>query len=70
MEARRIRPVVDTVFPFESAREALEYVEAGHAKAGKVVLRMTWGAALPGDQGPPQPRNGTAPDNEKCPQSA
>ncbi|GHB37854.1 NADPH:quinone reductase-like Zn-dependent oxidoreductase [Streptomyces umbrinus] len=41
IEAGRIRPVVDTVFPFESAREALEYVEAGRAKAGKVVVRMT-----------------------------
>ncbi|MGA6228124.1 NADP-dependent oxidoreductase [Streptomyces umbrinus] len=41
IEAGRIRPLVDTVFPFESAREALEYVEAGRAKAGKVVVRMT-----------------------------
>ncbi|WP_405864036.1 NADP-dependent oxidoreductase [Streptomyces sp. NBC_00005] len=41
IEAGKIRPVVDTVFPFESAREALEYLEAGRAKAGKVVVRMT-----------------------------
>ncbi|WP_406335794.1 NADP-dependent oxidoreductase [Streptomyces sp. NBC_00203] len=41
IDAGRIRPVVDTVFPFESTREALEYVEAGRAKAGKVVLKMT-----------------------------
>ncbi|MCX5373571.1 NADP-dependent oxidoreductase [Streptomyces sp. NBC_00103] len=40
IEAGAIRPVVDTVFPFESTREALEYVEAGRAKAGKVVVRM------------------------------
>ncbi|MEV0480240.1 NADP-dependent oxidoreductase [Streptomyces sp. NPDC050508] len=40
IEAGRIRPVVDTVFPFESTREALEYVEAGRAKAGKVVVKM------------------------------
>ncbi|MFC8661706.1 NADP-dependent oxidoreductase [Streptomyces sp. NPDC057199] len=40
IETGRIRPVVDTVFPFEAAREALEYVEAGRAKAGKVVVRM------------------------------
>lgn len=40
-EAGKIRPVADTVFPFESAREALEYLEAGHAKAGKVVVKMT-----------------------------
>ncbi|MFF0042704.1 NADP-dependent oxidoreductase [Streptomyces mirabilis] len=41
IEAGRIRPVVDTVFPFESAREALEYLDAGRAKAGKVVVKMT-----------------------------
>ncbi|ULR47908.1 NADP-dependent oxidoreductase [Streptomyces deccanensis] len=41
VEADKIHPVVDTVFPFESAREALEYLEAGHAKAGKVVVKMT-----------------------------
>ncbi|MEU9171578.1 NADP-dependent oxidoreductase [Streptomyces sp. NPDC048420] len=41
VEAGKIRPVVDTVFPLESAREALEYLEAGRAKAGKVVVKMT-----------------------------
>ena len=41
VETGRIRPVVDTVFPFESAPEALEYLEAGRAKAGKGVVRMT-----------------------------
>jgi NADPH:quinone reductase-like Zn-dependent oxidoreductase len=41
IEAGTIRPVVDRVFPFESTREALAYVEQGHAKAGKVVVRMT-----------------------------
>ncbi|BBC29755.1 NADPH:quinone reductase [Streptomyces graminofaciens] len=40
IEAGRIRPVVDTVFSFESAPEALEYLETGRAKAGKVVLNM------------------------------
>ena len=40
IDAGTIRPVVDTVFPFESTREALAYVEQGHAKAGKVVIRM------------------------------
>jgi len=34
-----IRPVVDRVFPFESANEALAYVEVGRAK-GKVVVKM------------------------------
>lgn len=41
IEAGRIRPVVDTVFSFESAREALEYLETGRVKAGKVVLKRT-----------------------------
>ncbi|WP_042394784.1 NADP-dependent oxidoreductase [Streptacidiphilus carbonis] len=41
IDTGRIRPVVDTVFPFESTREALAYVEAGRAKAGKVVVKMT-----------------------------
>ncbi|MDF3140557.1 MULTISPECIES: NADP-dependent oxidoreductase [unclassified Streptomyces] len=40
IEAGRIRPVVDTVFSLESAPEALEYLETGRAKAGKVVLKM------------------------------
>lgn len=34
-----IRPVLDRVFPFESIREALEYVESGRAK-GKVVVTV------------------------------
>ncbi|MFD6276513.1 NADP-dependent oxidoreductase [Streptomyces sp. NPDC060209] len=41
IEAGRIRPVVDRVFPFERTPEALEYVEKGRAKAGKVVVAMT-----------------------------
>ncbi len=40
IEAGKIRPVVDRVFPFESTREALTYVEEGRARAGKVVLTM------------------------------
>jgi NADPH:quinone reductase-like Zn-dependent oxidoreductase len=39
IEAGAIRPVVDRVFAFTSANEALAYVEAGHAK-GKVVIQM------------------------------
>ena len=35
-----IRPVVDRVFPFASTKEAMAYVEAGHAK-GKVVVSLT-----------------------------
>lgn len=34
-----IRPVVDRVFPFEAAKEALAYVETGRAK-GKVVIKV------------------------------
>ncbi|CBG71341.1 MULTISPECIES: NADP-dependent oxidoreductase [Streptomyces] len=40
IDTGKIRPVVDTVFPFESTPEALEYAAAGRAKAGKVVVRM------------------------------
>lgn len=35
-----IRPVLDRVFPFEETREAMEYVEKGRTKAGKVVIAM------------------------------
>ncbi|MEU2282715.1 NADP-dependent oxidoreductase [Streptomyces sp. NPDC013178] len=41
VDAGHIRPVVDRVFPFESTREALEYLGKGRAKAGKVVVAMT-----------------------------
>ncbi|ASV98803.1 NADP-dependent oxidoreductase [Paraburkholderia aromaticivorans] len=34
-----IRPVVDRIFPFESTREAMAYVDTGRAK-GKVVVKM------------------------------
>jgi NADPH:quinone reductase-like Zn-dependent oxidoreductase len=33
-----LRPVVDSVFPFERALDALDYVEAGKTKAGKVIV--------------------------------
>ncbi|RUW88448.1 NADP-dependent oxidoreductase [Mesorhizobium sp. M7A.F.Ca.US.010.02.1.1] len=39
IEAGAIRPVVDRVFPFEAANEALAYVETGRAK-GKVVIKV------------------------------
>ncbi|MFK0166036.1 NADP-dependent oxidoreductase [Rhizobium sp. NPDC090279] len=39
VEAGAIRPVVDQVFPFEKANEALAYVETGRAK-GKVVIAV------------------------------
>jgi NADPH:quinone reductase-like Zn-dependent oxidoreductase len=34
-----IRPVIDKVFTFDQAREALAYLEKGRAK-GKVVVQM------------------------------
>lgn len=34
-----IRPVVEKVFPFESTKDALDYVEKGRAK-GKIVVRV------------------------------
>jgi NADPH:quinone reductase-like Zn-dependent oxidoreductase len=39
IEAGKIRPVIDQVFPFDQAKEALAYLGQGRAK-GKVVVRM------------------------------
>lgn len=39
LKAERIRPVIDKIFPFEQAKEALTYLEQGRAK-GKVVVKM------------------------------
>ena len=39
IEAKQLEVVVDKVFPFEQAREAMAYLETGRAK-GKVVLEM------------------------------
>ncbi|MGW6391112.1 NADP-dependent oxidoreductase [Streptomyces sp. NPDC055103] len=41
IDAGKIRPVVDSVFPFGETLQAMEYVEKGRAKAGKVVVAMT-----------------------------
>ncbi|BAC69766.1 NADPH:quinone oxidoreductase [Streptomyces avermitilis] len=41
IDTGKIRPVVDRVFPFAETRQAMEYVEKGRAKAGKVVVAMT-----------------------------
>ena len=38
-DAGAIRPVIDRVFPFEAAKDAMAYVESGRAK-GKVVVTM------------------------------
>ena len=39
IDSGSVRPIVDRVFPFESTKEAMGYVETGRAK-GKVVVRM------------------------------
>ncbi|GAA6118399.1 NADP-dependent oxidoreductase [Acidovorax sp. FG27] len=39
LESGQIRPVIDRVFPFEQAKEGLEYLAQGRAK-GKVVVRL------------------------------
>lgn len=39
LEEGSIRPVIDKVFPFDQAKEALAYLEKGRAK-GKVVVQM------------------------------
>lgn len=39
VDAGGIRPVIDKVFPFDQAKEALAYLETGRAK-GKVVVRL------------------------------
>ena len=40
VEAGKIRPVIDCVFPLEKAKEALAYVELGRAK-GKVIVEVS-----------------------------
>lgn len=39
LKAERIRPVIDRVFPFDEARQALDYLAQGRAK-GKVVVKL------------------------------
>jgi NADPH:quinone reductase-like Zn-dependent oxidoreductase len=39
LEVGTLRPVIDKVFPFDQAKEALKYLEKGRAK-GKVVVQM------------------------------
>ncbi|MGW8703327.1 zinc-binding dehydrogenase, partial [Streptomyces eurythermus] len=41
IDTGKIRPVVDRVFPFDETLQAMEYVERGRAKGGKVVVAMT-----------------------------
>ncbi|MGG2937140.1 NADP-dependent oxidoreductase [Bacillus pacificus] len=39
IEAGKIKPVIDRVFPFEDAQKAMEYSEAGRAK-GKIIVKI------------------------------
>nr|WP_297383428.1 NADP-dependent oxidoreductase [uncultured Roseateles sp.] len=39
LEAERIRPVIDKVFPFDQAKDALEYLAKGRSR-GKVVVKV------------------------------
>ncbi len=39
IEAGKVKPVIDRVFAFDEAVEALQYLEAGRAK-GKVVVAV------------------------------
>ncbi|MFD3245977.1 NADP-dependent oxidoreductase [Rahnella aquatilis] len=39
IETEQLKPVIDKVFPFAEAKEALAYLAQGHAK-GKVVVKM------------------------------
>jgi NADPH:quinone reductase-like Zn-dependent oxidoreductase len=39
LQTERIRPVIDKVFPFDQAKEALEYLAQGRSK-GKVVVQV------------------------------
>lgn len=39
LETARIQPVIDKVFPFEQAKDALAYLAQGHSK-GKVIIKM------------------------------
>ncbi|MFP3378328.1 NADP-dependent oxidoreductase [Bacillus sp. SIMBA_069] len=39
IEAGKIKPVIDRVFPFEDTQKAMEYSEAGRAK-GKIIVKI------------------------------
>ncbi|EQC29669.1 hypothetical protein SDRG_12673 [Saprolegnia diclina VS20] len=46
VDAGQLRPVIDKVYPFELALEALELLETGHV-TGKLVLEFSVGASQP-----------------------
>jgi alcohol dehydrogenase len=39
IEAGKIKPIIDRIFPFENAQEAMEFAESGRAK-GKIILKI------------------------------
>ncbi|WP_400247651.1 NADP-dependent oxidoreductase [Niallia sp. JL1B1071] len=39
IEAGKIKPIIDRVYPFENAQEAMEYAETGRAK-GKIIVKI------------------------------
>jgi NADPH:quinone reductase-like Zn-dependent oxidoreductase len=39
-DSGKLRPVIDSTFPFDQTLEAMAYVEQGRTKAGKVVVSM------------------------------
>ncbi|MBP2243065.1 alcohol dehydrogenase [Cytobacillus eiseniae] len=39
IESGKIKPVIDSVFPFEDAQKAMEYAELGRAK-GKIIVKI------------------------------
>ncbi|MFJ9147577.1 zinc-binding dehydrogenase [Streptomyces sp. NPDC102270] len=42
-DSGKLRPVIDSTFPFDRTLEAMAYVEQGRTKAGKVVVSMVPG---------------------------
>ncbi|MFG2576290.1 NADP-dependent oxidoreductase [Streptomyces sp. NPDC048481] len=43
-DSGKLRPVIDSTFPFDQTLEAMAHVEQGHTKAGKVVVSMAPGS--------------------------
>jgi alcohol dehydrogenase len=39
IETGKIKPIIDRIFPFENAQEAMEFAESGRAK-GKIILKI------------------------------
>ncbi len=39
IETGLIKPIIDRVFPFEDAQQAMEYAESGRAK-GKIIVKI------------------------------